>query len=412
MTTDIRIDGERLWSTLMRSAEIGPGKAGGLCRLPGTDEDKAMRDQFAEWCAQAGLTMSVDRLGNMFARRAGTEDDLPPVTVGSHLDTQYAGGRFDGILGVLAGLEVVRTLNDHDIETRYPIEVINWTNEEGCRFSPSMCCSGAFAGVFDEDFVANRPDDDGLLQGEELERIGYRGPEPVGGRQFDSYFELHIEQGPILDAERIPLGIVTGGYKSYGMHVDVRGRTAHAGPTPMNERKDALVGAARVVVAVNDIGWKHHNTNGKTTCTRIVAWPNKPGIVSEWAQFSIDCRHPDKATAAQMMAEIEQAIEEAADKANVDMEIGTRWEFDGASFDPELIELMRATAKEMGVPYKELLSQAGHDAYHIAKVCPATMIFSPCKDGITHNEEEDAELEMTEPAVNVLLQAVLARANR
>ena len=412
MHNDIRIDGDRLWQTLMRSAEIGPGKAGGLCRLTGSDADKEMRDQFAEWCADAGLTVSVDRLGNMFARRAGTEDDLPPVTLGSHLDTQYAGGRFDGILGVLAGLEVIRTLNDHDIETRYPIEVINWTNEEGCRFSPSMGCSGAFAGVFEEDFIAGRTDDDGFVQGEELERIGYRGPEAVGGRQFDCYFELHIEQGPILDAERLPLGVVVGGYKSYGMHVDVHGRTAHAGPTPMNERQDALVGASHVVVAVNEIGWKYHNSNGKTTCTRIVAWPNKPGIVSEWAQFSVDCRHPDKKLAAQMMAEIEQAIEDAADKANVTMEIGTRWEFDGASFDPELIDLMRDTAKDLGVPYKELLSQAGHDAYHIAKVCPATMIFSPCKDGITHNEEEDAEQALTEPAVNVLLHAVLARATR
>ena len=294
MTTDVRIDGERLWQTIMRSAEIGPGKAGGLSRLVATDEDKEVRDQFAKWCDEAGLTMSVDRLGNMFARRPGTQDDLPPVTVGSHLDTQYAGGRFDGILGVLAGLEIVRTLNDHDIQTKHPIEVINWTNEEGARFSPSMGPSGAFAGVFDEEFIATSADDNGCKQGEELERIGYRGPEPVGGRTFDSYFELHIEQGPQLDAGHIPLGIVTGGYKSYGMHVDVRGRTAHAGPTPMNERRDALVGASRVVVAVNDIGWKYHNTQGKTTCTRIVAWPNRPGIISDWAQFSVDCRHPDR----------------------------------------------------------------------------------------------------------------------
>ncbi|MGI9465136.1 MAG: hydantoinase/carbamoylase family amidase, partial [Aestuariivirgaceae bacterium] len=359
MTSDLRINGERLWETLMRSAEIGPGKAGGLSRLPGSDADKDMRDQFTEWCTDAGLTMTVDRLGNMFARRAGTEDELPPVTLGSHLDTQYAGGRFDGILGVLAGLEIVRTLNDNDIETRYPIEVINWTNEEGCRFSPSMGCSGAFAGVFEEDWIASREDDDGLVQGEELERIGYRGPAPVGGRELDSYFELHIEQGPQLEADGIPLGIVNGGYKSYGMHIDVRGRTAHAGPTPMNERRDALVGAARVAVAVNDIGWKYHNSNGKTTTTRMVAWPNKPGIISEWAQFSVDCRHPDPAIAGQMMAEIEQAIETAADKAQVEMEIITRWEFDGASFAPELMELLDTVAGKLGVQRKKMLSQAG-----------------------------------------------------
>ncbi len=412
MTDDLRIDGDRLWQTLMRSAEIGPGKAGGLCRLTASDEDGEMRDQFADWCREAGLGLTVDALGNMFARRDGSDNDLPPVTVGSHLDTQYAGGRFDGILGVLAALEIVRTFNDNDVETRHPIEIINWTNEEGCRFSPSMSCSGAFAGVYDTDWVAARQDDDGKVLSEELDRIGYSGDAPVGGRRLDSYFELHIEQGPLLDAEGLSLGIVTGGYKSYGMHVDVRGRTAHAGPTPMPERRDALVGASRVVVAVNDIGWKYHNTDGKTTCTRIVAWPNKPGIVSEWAQFSVDCRHPDRAMADRMLAEIEQAIEEAAAKAQVEMEIVTRWEFDGASFDPELVQLMRDTAARLDVPCKDLLSQAGHDAYYIARMAPATMIFSPCKDGITHNEDEDIDLERTVPAVNVLLQAVLARANR
>ncbi len=412
MTSDLRIDGERLWQTLMRSAEIGPGKAGGLSRLPGSDDDKKMRDQFAQWCADADLTMTIDRLGNMFARRAGTEDDLPPVTLGSHLDTQYAGGRFDGILGVLAGVEIVRTLNDNNIDTRYPIEVINWTNEEGCRFSPSMACSGAFAGVYDEDWIAARADDDGFVQGEELERIGYRGDAPVGGRQLDSYFELHIEQGPQLEAEGIPLGIVAGGYKSHGMHVDVRGRTAHAGPTPMSERRDALVGASRVVVAVNEIGWKYHNTNGKATTTRVVAWPNKPGIISEWAQFSVDCRHSDPVLADQMLADIEQAIEDAAAKSDVDLEIVTRWEFNGASFDAGLIELLGSTAVDLGVPHKQMLSQAGHDAYYIARVAPAAMLFSPCKDGITHNEEEDIDLAKTEPAVNVLMHAVLARANR
>ena len=294
-----------------------------------------MRDEYRRWCEAAGLTVTVDRLGNMFARRPGKRDDLPPVTMGSHLDTQYAGGRFDGILGVLSGLEVIRTLNDAGIETLRPIEVINWTNEEGCRFSPPMASAGAFAGVYTEEFVATRADDDGLLQGEELERIGYRGPAAVGGRPLDAYFELHIEQGPILDAEAIPLGIVTGGYKSFGAHVDVKGETAHAGPTPMEKRRDALVGAARVVAAVNDIGWKHADTLGKATVTRLVAWPNKPGIISEWAQFSLDCRHPDPATAQEMWAEIEAAIPAAAKEANVEMEITTRWEFGNERFDPE-----------------------------------------------------------------------------
>ena len=263
-----------------------------------------------------------------------------------------------------------------------------------------------------EDFVATRADDDGLLQGEELERIGYRGPMPVGGRALDAYFELHIEQGPVLDAEAIPVGIVTGGYKSFGAHVDVRGETAHAGPTPMEKRRDALVGAARVVAAVNDIGWKYSNTLGKTTVTRLVAWPNKPGIISEWAQFSLDCRHPDPATAEAMWSEIEAAIAAAAERARVDMEITTRWEFGNERFDAGLIGLLRGAVKDLGVKSRDLLSQAGHDAYHVSKCAPTAMIFSPCMDGITHNEAEDIDLKMTEPAVNVMMHAVLARANR
>lgn len=412
MTDHLTIDPDRLWSTLMRSAEIGPGKAGGLCRLPGSDEDKQMRDQFAEWCEEAGLTMTVDRLGNMFAKRAGSDDSLPPVTMGSHLDTQYAGGRFDGILGVLAGLEVVRTLNDAGIETKRPIEVINWTNEEGCRFSPSMCCSGAFAGVFDADWVASREDDDGFRQGEELERIGYRGDVPVGGREFDSYFELHIEQGPQLDAEDLPLGIVTHGYKTHGMHVDVRGVTSHAGPTPMPIRRDALAAASRVIAAVNDIGIKYHNSGGRATAPRVVAWPNKPGILAEWAQFSVDCRHPEEAGANAMRDEIEVAIAEASEKNKVEMEVVSRWEFGNEKFSDELIGLVRDTAKDLGVTHKDMQSLAGHDAYHIAKIAPTVLIFSPCVDGITHNEDEDIELDKTVPAVNVLANAVLARANR
>jgi len=250
------------------------------------------------------------------------------------------------------------------------------------------------------------------LQGEELERIGYRGPAAVGGRPLDAYFELHIEQGPILDAQGIPLGIVTGGYKSFGAHVDVKGETAHAGPTPMEKRRDALVGAARVVTAVNDIGWKHADTLGKATVTRLVAWPNKPGIISEWAQFSLDCRHPDPETAQKMWAEIEAAIPAAAGKANVEMEVTTRWEFGNEHFDPELIGLLRAAAGDLGVATRDLLSQAGHDAYHISKCAPTAMIFSPCIGGITHNEAEDIDLKMTEPAVNVMMHAVIARANR
>src|SRR6185369_9766799 len=245
MTTPARstgVDAHRFWSTVMRSGEIGPGKAGGLRRLALTDADKEMRDLFITWCTEAGCTVAVDRVGNIFARRPGTDDHLPPVLMGSHLDTQVAGGKYDGIVGVLAGLEVLRTLDDRRIRTKRPLELVCWTNEEGARFIPPMVASGAFGG--------------------ELERIGYNGKAAVGGRGIDAYFELHIEQGPILEREAVPVGIVVGGYATRGMHVDVLGETAHAGPTPMDRRRNALVGAAMLAVTINDIGWKYHPTEG------------------------------------------------------------------------------------------------------------------------------------------------------
>ena len=251
----IEIDARRFWSTVMRSGQIGPGKAGGLRRLALTDADKEMRDLFVTWCTEAGCTITVDRVGNIFARRPGRDDHLPPVLMGSHLDTQVAGGKYDGIVGVLAGLEVLRTLDARRVATKRPLELVCWTNEEGARFTPPMVASGAFASVFDVDWVLALRDDDGKVFGSELERIGYDGKTAVGGRGIDAYFELHIEQGPILDREAVPVGIVVGGYATRGMHVDVHGETAHAGPTPMDRRRNALVGAAMLAVAVNEVGW-------------------------------------------------------------------------------------------------------------------------------------------------------------
>ena len=408
---DARINLDRLWSTLEASAKIGPGRAGGLRRLTLTDEDKEMRDLFASWCQGASLDVTIDELGNMFARRLGRDNELPPVVTGSHLDTQVAGGRYDGILGVLAGLEIVRTLNDLEIKTKRPIEIINWTNEEGARFQPPMMCSGAFSGVYEADWIRSREDDDGITFSDALARIGYDGDVQVNQHALDSLFELHIEQGPILDCEGIQVGIVVGGYKTFGMHIDVHGETAHAGPTSMDKRRDALAGAAHVISAVHDIGWKYHQTNGKTTSPRLIAWPNKPGILAEYAQFSVDCRHPDPATAEQMLAEIEEAMAKASEKADVDMKIIQRWEFGNERFDPALIGHVRDAVAALGVTSRDLLSQAGHDAYNIAKKYPTAMIFSPCKDGITHNEAEHVAPSDIEPGANVLLHAMLARAN-
>jgi N-carbamoyl-L-amino-acid hydrolase len=408
----IKIDERRYWSTVERSAEIGIGRPGGLARVALSDADREMRDQFVAWCREAGCAVTVDRVGNIFARRKGTEDSLPPVVIGSHLDTQVNGGRYDGIIGVLAGLEVLRALNQQGIPTRRPIEVVDWTNEEGARFSPPMIAAGAFAGVYSVDWVLDRRDDDGRRFGDELARIGYAGNEAVGGRKLDSYFELHIEQGPLLDTQRVDVGVVTHGYTAHGFIVEVQGETAHTGPWPMDKRRNALVGAAMLAVAAHDIGWKYHSSGGKGTAARIVAWPNKPGILSDWAQFTGDLRHEDPAVADAMLADFKVAMSACARRANVDMRFIDQWRWNADLFDKDCVALVRDTARELGYASLDLPSQAGHDAYHVARVAPAAMIFSPCKDGITHNNHEHADLERTVPSVNVLSNAVLARASR
>lgn len=407
----LRIDGPRLWSTIMRSAEIGPGVAGGLRRLALSDSDREVRDVFRGWCDAAGLKVSVDKLGNMFARREGREPDLPPVLVGSHLDTQIAGGRFDGIVGVLAGLEIARTLNDQGVETRRPIEIVNWSNEEGARFGPPMSASAVFAGVRDLAWGLGRTDADGATFGAELSRIGYAGDAPVGGRDIDAYFELHIEQGPILEAARIPVGVVTGSYAVRGFVTDVIGETSHAGPTPMAKRRNALVGAAMIAVGVNDIGWAHA-PDGKSTVTRIENWPNLIGIVPSEAQVTVDMRHPDPAVVEEMGAAFHALVAEVAERANVETRIAEDWSYGAEAFDPGCVDRVRDAAAALGHPSMDILSQAGHDAFNIARIAPTAMIFCPCKDGITHNEAEDCAPEDIYPSVDVLMHAVLSRADR
>ena len=409
---DLRIDADRFWQTVQRSAEIGIGRPGGLARVALTDVDKQMRDEFCAWCVAAGLAITVDQVGNIFARRSGRDEALAPVVLGSHLDTQINGGRYDGIVGVLAALEVVRTLNDAGVATRRAIEVAVWTNEEGARFSPPMVGSAAFAGVHELDWVYARRADDGATIGEELERIGYRGDAPVGGRTLDSYLELHIEQGPMLDAAGIPVGVVTHGYTAHGFVIDVHGETAHTGPWPMDKRKNALVGAAMLAVAVNDIGWKYHASGGKGTAARIHAWPNRPGILSDYAQFTGDVRHDDPAVADAMRSEFMAALADCSRRSNCDMTVFDEWHWGADIFDRTMVTLVRDSARSLGVPTLDIASQAGHDAYHLAKVAPTAMIFTPCKDGITHNNGEHASLAQTVPGINVLLHAALSRANR
>ncbi|MFN0163741.1 MAG: Zn-dependent hydrolase [Burkholderiales bacterium] len=412
VVTSPAVDPLRFWSTIEASAAIGVGRPGGLARVALTDSDREMRDLFRSWCVAAGYKVSIDAVGNLFARRAGRDDTLPPVVLGSHLDTQINGGRYDGIVGVMAALEVLRSLDDRAIATRRALEIAVWTNEEGARFSPPMVGSAAFAGVHPVDWVHGRRADDGASLGDELRRIGYLGDAPVGGRPLDSYLELHIEQGPELHARGIPVGVVTHGYTAHGFIVDVAGETAHTGPWPMDKRRNALVGAAMLAVAVNDIGWKYHASGGKGTAARIVAWPNKPGILSDAAQFTGDVRHDDPAVADAMRDEFMTALTDCARRSQCEMKLFDQWCWGADIFDAGMVALVRDTARGLGIATLDLPSQAGHDAYHVARVAPTAMIFTPCRDGITHNNLEHTDLEATLPGVNLLLHAALARADR
>lgn len=411
LSPEIRADLGRFLDTLAASSAIGPGRAGGLSRLTLSEADKEMRDLFVGWCREAGLEVTVDAMGSIFGRRAGTED-LPPILIGSHLDTQENGGRFDGIVGVLAGLEVVRRLNDLGIATRRPIVVVNWTNEEGARFSPPMVASGCFVGAYDVAWAHGLKDAEGVSFGEALSAIGYLGEVPPGGYEVDGYFELHIEQGDVLDRSGHEVGVVTHAYASHGMIAEFYGETAHTGPWPMVKRKNALVAGARWLAAVDDIGWDQAGTNGKATAARLVASPNKAGLLSDWAQGVCDVRHENPETAAVMRLQMERAAAQAAIKAGCEWKVIDQWAWGGDIFDAGMVDEVRQAVATLGAHARDLPSQAGHDAYFLARKVPTAMIFTPCKDGITHHNDELATPEMLEPGLNVLLHAVVGRANR
>ncbi|WP_029003286.1 Zn-dependent hydrolase [Azorhizobium doebereinerae] len=407
---NIRPDMARLWSTLERSAQIGTTPRGGLRRLALSEDDGVMRRQFQAWCEAAGCTMEIDPIGNMVARRPGRDPDAKAVLVGSHLDTQIKGGRFDGILGVLAGLEIVRTLNDHGIETRRPIAVVNWTNEEGARFEPPMIGSAVFTGEKSTQFAWERTDKDGITLGAALEAIGFAGSDILRPEAFDSLFELHIEQGPRLDEQKIQLGIVTGAFAVRGFVVEVTGETGHVGPTPMPKRRNALVGAAHVTLAVEEIGWLMHETGGKSTTMRLKAEPNLLGILPDHVEMTCDMRHPSDEVIRTMMQLFLDRVPELEEKSRCRITVRESWSYGGMTFDPGCTALTRAAAQQLGYTHTDLLTEAGHDAMHVANYLPTAMIFTPCEDGLSHNELENVTLADIEPGVNVLLQAVLARA--
>ncbi|MEQ8252541.1 Zn-dependent hydrolase [Oceanibaculum nanhaiense] len=405
---NIQIRGDRLWDSLMEMAKIGATEKGGNCRLAASDLDKEGRDLFVRWCEEAGCTVTVDAIGNIFARRPGKNNDLPPVMTGSHLDTQPTGGRFDGVYGVLAGLEVVRTLNDAGIETEAPVEVVVWTNEEGSRFSPAMMGSGVFAGVFPLEEIQAKQDIDGLKLGDELRRIGYEGTAPMG-KPVKAYFEAHIEQGPILEAEKKPVGIVTGAQGQRWYEVTVVGQEAHAGPTPMARRRDALVGASRMIQEVNRIGLANQPYACATVGFMQVS-PNSRNVIPGRVFFAVDFRHPDDAVLTKMDSELRAACTRIAQEAGLEVEVSEFWYFPPTPFDAKCVAAVREGAKLYGYDHMEIVSGAGHDAVYMAKVAPTGMIFVPCEDGISHNEVENADPKDLEAGGNVLLHAMLERA--
>jgi N-carbamoyl-L-amino-acid hydrolase len=407
--TNRRVDGARLWASLMEMARIGATPKGGVNRLTLTDLDRESRSQFQRWVEAAGCRVSVDRMGTMFARREGTDTSLPPVMVGSHLDTQPTGGKFDGALGVLAALEVVRTIDDLGIRTRHPIEIVNWTNEEGSRFAPACVASGVFAGVFKLEDALATSDTQGLTIGSELERIGFAGPLPVGHRPVHAFFELHIEQGPILEEEGTDIGIVTiaNGQKWY--EVTLTGVESHAGPTPMARRKDALLGAARIIERVNTIGHAH-DPQACATCGMIQAYPNSRNVIPGSVFLTVDLRHPDGDKLISMSNAIEAAIPEIAAATGLTVESKLVADFPPQPFDPGCVDAVRRAAGRLGLSSREISSGAGHDAVYMARVAPTAMVFVPCIDGISHNEAEDIKPEWATAGANVLLEAVLEKA--
>jgi N-carbamoyl-L-amino-acid hydrolase len=405
---NLRIDGQRLWDSLMEMAKIGATEKGGVCRLALTDLCKQSRDLFIKWCEEAGCTIKVDKMGNIFARRPGRNNDLAPVLAGSHLDSQPTGGRFDGVYGVLSGLEVVRTMNDLGIETERPFEVAVWTNEEGCRFAPAMVASGVFAGVYDLDYGLSRADPDGKTMGEELARIGYDGPEDVGGRDIHAYFESHIEQGPILEDENITIGVVTDAQGQRWYELTLTGVESHAGPTPMRIRKDALLGAARIVDAVNRIGLD----NAPVACATVgmmEVYPNSRNVIPGRVWLTIDFRHPDDDVLAGMDAAMRKDVQAICDDIGLELELEQIFYYAPVHFEESCVDAVRQGAAACDYPMREIVSGAGHDACYMAAVAPSAMIFIPCVDGISHNEIEDAKPEWVTAGCDVLLHAVLNR---
>ncbi len=409
--TNQRIDSRRLWDSLMGFATIGATTKGGVRRLALSEVDRAGRDRFRNVCEAAGLAVRVDGMGNMFARRAGRDPARLPVLMGSHLDSQPSGGKFDGALGVLAGLEVIHTLNDLGIATDAPIELVNWTDEEGARFGHSLMGSGVWAGAYDQAHIEALRDPDGVAVGTALDAIGYRGAEPARPFPADAYFELHIEQGPILEREGKQVGIVTGAQAQVWYDAVVTGQDSHAGTTPPSTRRDALVGAARIIDLVDRV-MRARGEDGRGTVGQLFVSPNSRNVIPGEVRFSVEFRHPDEAEIERIAAQFPREAGFIARDANVALQLTELFRIAAQPFDAGCVDLVRQAAGKLGYSAREIVSGAGHDAVYVARHVPAAMIFTPCKDGLSHNEAESILPEEAEAGCQVLMEAVLARANR
>ncbi|TIM09260.1 MAG: Zn-dependent hydrolase [Mesorhizobium sp.] len=406
---NLRINSDRLWDSIMEMAKIGPGVAGGNNRQTLTDADGEGRQLFKGWCEAAGLEMGLDEMGTMFARREGTEPDLPPVYVGSHLDTQPTGGKYDGVLGVLGGLEIVRSLNELGIKTKHPIVVTNWTNEEGARFAPAMMASGVFAGVLDQADVYEHVDKDGKKFGEELERIGWKGSEKVGERKIHAFFELHIEQGPILEDEGIDIGVVTHGQGLKWLQVTLTGKEAHTGSTPMPKRRNAGLGMARVIELVHEIAMDYQ-PDAVGAVGHMEVYPNSRNIIAGRTMFTIDIRSPEKEVLDAMDGRIREGIDTICEALDIQYQIDQVGHFDPVTFDPGCVKAVRDAAERLGYTHRNIVSGAGHDACWINRVAPTAMVMCPCVDGLSHNEAEEITKEWAAAGADVLFHAVVETA--
>jgi len=405
-----RIDGKRLWNSLMDMAKVGATKKGGVCRLALTDPDRQARDLFVKWCREAHCHITVDRMGNIFARRPGIDNSRPPLMTGSYLDTQPTGGRFDGAYGVMAGLEVVRTLNDLNYKTLAPIEVVVWTNEEGSRFTPWGIGSAVFAGAYTLKEGLSCKDVEGRTIREELKRIGYAGRRAVSGHPVAAFLEAHIEQGPILEKESKTIGVVNGVLGLRWYDVSVIGRSLHAGTTPAKLRRDALVGAVRIIMELNNIG-NMYQPNSFTTVGELHVYPNSRNVIPEKVNFTVDLRHSEIAVLDAMENDLKDAIKKITEELKLKITIKTVADMSPTSFTKECVEDIREETERLGLSYRYIKSGTGHDTCYISRVAPTGMIFIPCKGGISHNEKESAKPDDIAAGCDVLLRTIIRLAD-